>query len=399
MKNTMCTFLVLAALFTFSGCKKTEDTATKQVPRKQDESRLKANAVPGVTISGNKFYANGKQIFFNGINTAWQKQSDYSLDFLDRNYDPNWWNTEFTRYNQNKINLVRFWIHGSGAYSPGIDGNGYTLSPSTRFLSDMDGLVQKAVDWNLYIMPTFWSFDMAKGSKAQQFRNIITDINKTNSYINNFLIPFVRRYNANPNIIGYDLCNEPEHIWRDADCGRLDRNRVIRFLAMCAAAIHKNSTKPVTVGSMWICFNSDRYIGYNTYTGDNRYTGNNYSNASLQAQFNDSKAYLDFWSPHWYAWQSSSGPFATTIGNWLDNGNKPALIGETYGGNVSSSTPNNSGNYNITMANYYKQSYWNGYAGVCAWKNPWENDGYGTFNGIASGTNAFYAAYPALVYP
>lgn len=357
-------------------------------------------AVNGLTISGNKFYANGKQIFFNGINTAWQKESDYSLDYLGHNYDPNFWNSEFSRYNQNHINLARIWLNGSGAYAPGFDSNGYVLSPSTQYLSDLDGLIQKAQDWNSYIMPTLMTFDMAKGSKATQFRNMITDVNKTNSYINNYLIPIVKRYGTVNNIMGYDLCNEPEHLWRDADCGNLDRNAVVRFLAMCAAAIHKNSSKFVTVGSMWICFNSDRYIGFNTYTSDNRYTGNNYSNTSLQAQFNDSAAYLDFWSTHWYEWQGgSSGPFATSIGYWYENGNKPAVIGETYGGDVNSSTYNNSGNYNITMANYYKQSYQQGYAGVCGWKNPWENDNYGTFAGVASGTNAFYAAYPTLVNP
>lgn len=385
------------ALLAVVGCKKAGSDYEQVSDPVVETSLKKITAVSGVTIGGNKFYVNGHQIFFNGINTAWQKQSDYSLDFLGRNFDPAWWNTEFSRYNQNHINLARVWIHGSGADSPGVDGNGYTLSPSSQFLADMDALVQKAKDWNIYLMPTFWSFDMAKGSKKTQMRNIITDVNKTNSYINNFLIPIVQRYNNVSNIMGYDLCNEPEHMWRDADCGNLDRNAVVRFLAMCAAAIHKNSTKPVTVGSMWICFNSDRYKTYDTYTGDNRYLGNNYSDASLKAQFNDAKAYLDFYSPHWYAWQSSSGSFETSIGYWLDNGNKPALIGETYGGNVNSSTPNNSRNYNITMANYYLNSYANGYAGVCGWKNPWENDGYGTFNGVASGTNAFYAAYPNLV--
>lgn len=369
----------------------------------KDEKLKSVNAVQSVgnvTIGGNKFYVNGQEIFFNGINTAWQKQNDYSLDFLDHNYDANFWNTEFSRYNQNRINLVRFWLNGAGRYAPKFDGNGYVLSPTSQYLSDLDGVIQKAKDWNTYIMPTLMSFDMAKDSKATQFRNIITDVNKTNSYINNYLIPIVQRYNNVPNVIGYDLFNEPEHLWRDADCGSLSRDAVIRFLAMCASAIHKNSSKYVTVGSMWIVFNSDRFQGFNTYTGDNRYTGNNYSNASLQARYNDSDAYLDFWSTHWYAWQGgSSGPFSTSIGYWFDNGSKPAIIGETYGGDINSSTYNNSGNFNITMENYYKQSYWNGYAGVCAWKNPWENDNYGTFNGIKNGTNAFYTAYPALVYP
>lgn len=407
MKKKIC-IAMLTALGCFSSCQesgiesdsKSDSKLISSVKNITSRVVLPAKTLGGLAIGGNKFYVNGKEIFFNGINTAWQKQNDYSLDYLDRNYNPSYWNSEFERYNQNHINLARIWLNGSGAYAPGFDSNGYVLSPSATYLADLDALIQKGVDWNCYIMPTLLSFDMAKGSKATQFRNMIKDVNKTNSYINNYLIPIVKRYNNVTNIMGYDLCNEPEHFWRDNNCGPIDRNSVIRFLAMCSAAIHKNSSKFVTVGSMWICFNSDRYIGFNTYTGDNRYTGNNYSNSSLQAQFNDSSAYLDFWSTHWYQWQGgSSGPFATSIGYWYENSNKPSVIGETYGGDVNSSTPLNSGNFNITMANYYLQSYQNGYAGVCGWKNPWENDNYGTFNGVSKGTNAFYTAHPTLVNP
>lgn len=349
-----------------------------------------------VSIGGNKFYVNGNEIFFNGVNTAWQPQSDYSLDFLGRNFDYNWWNNEFQRYVDNHINLARIWIHGAGNYSPSLNGDGLVTGASSSFWSHMDQLVAIAREKQVYIMPTFWSFDMVKDQGSwyyNQYRQIINDPNKTQWYIEYFLIPFLQRYENEPYVMGYDICNEPEHMWRDANCGYLDRNNVVRFVARCAAAINQYSNKPVTVGSMWIIFNSDRYVGWDTYAG------NNYSNASLQAQYNSSYAYLDFWSPHWYQWQSSGGPFDTSIGYWLDNGDKPALIGETPGYDVNSGTSNNCCNWNITMANYYKQSYWNGYAGVCAWKNPHENDGYGNFNSIRNGTNDFYANYPNLVYP
>lgn len=349
-----------------------------------------------VSIGGNKFYVNGQEIFFNGVNTAWQRQSDYSLDFLGRNFDYNWWNTELQRYVDNRINLARIWIHGAGNYSPSLNGDGMVTGASSAFWSHMDQLVALAREKKIYIMPTFWSFDMVKDQGSwyyNQYRQIINDPNKTQWYIDYFLKPFLQRYENEPYVMGYDICNEPEHMWRDANCGYLNRNNVVRFVAMCAAAINQNSSKPVTLGSMWIIFNSNKYSGWD------QYAGNNYSNASLQQQYNNSNANLDFWSPHWYQWQSSSGPFETSVGYWMDNGDKPTLIGETPGYDVNSSTANNCCNWNISMANYYLQSYWNGYAGVCAWKNPHENDGYGSFNGIANGTNAFYNQYPQLVYP
>jgi hypothetical protein len=349
-----------------------------------------------VSIGGNKFYVNGNEIFFNGVNTAWQRQTDYSLDFLGRNFDYNWWNAELQRYVDNRINLARIWIHGSGNYSPSLNGDGMVTGATSQFWSHMDQLVALARQKKIYIMPTFWSFDMVKDQGSayyNQYRQIINDPNKTQWYIDYFLKPFLQRYENEPYVMGYDICNEPEHMWRDANCGYLNRNNVVRFVAMCAAAINQNSTKPVTVGSMWIIFNSSKYGGWD------QYAGNNYSNASLMQQYNNPNAYLDFWSPHWYQWQSSGGPFQTSIGNWMDDGSRPTLIGETPGYDVTPSMANNCCSWNITMANYYLQSHWNGYAGVCAWKNPHENDGYGTFNSISVGTNAFYNQYPNLVYP
>ncbi|GHE44758.1 glycoside hydrolase 5 family protein [Sphingobacterium griseoflavum] len=348
-----------------------------------------------VTISGNKFYLGSKQIFFNGVNTAWQKQNDYTLDYLGRNFDYNWWNAEFQRYKDNKINLARIWIHGSGSHSPSLNGDGLVTGATVQFWSDMDQLVQIAKSKGVYLLVTFWSFDMVKNSssKHNQYRQIINDVNKTQWYTEYFLVPFLQRYEHEPTIMGYDICNEPEHMWRDADCGYLQKNNVVRFVAWCAAKINEFSIKPVTVGAMWIIFNSDRYASWDPHGG------NNYSPAKLQMQYNNTHAYLDFYSPHWYQWQSSGAPFTTTVGYWLDNGDRPVLIGETPGYNINASSYNNAGNWNITLANYYKQSYWNGYAGVCAWKNPWENDNYGNFDAIKVATNDFHYHYPSLVYP
>lgn len=394
--------LIIAASLMYlvvNGCKKgstsTDSGTTVVTPPTQPVTPVSTSL--NITISGSKFNVNSKEIFFNGVNTAWQKQSDYSLDYLGKNFDAAAWTTEFQRYVDNRINLARVWIHCDGNSSPSLAADGTVSGATDQFWADMDNLVKIATAKKVYIIPTLWSFGMAVNQSAtvnySKYRDIINDVTKTQSYINNFLIPYVKRYANEPYVMGYDICNEPEHLWRDANCGPLNHDNVIRFVAYCAAAIHQNSTKPVTVGSMWIIYDSNRYSGWATYGG------NNYSNTTLQAQYNNSNAYLDFYSPHWYQWQTSDSPFAKTVSTWLDDASKPVLIEETYGGDISASTQGNAANYNITMANFYLQSHTNGYAGVCGWKNPWENDGYGTFAGIASGTNAFYAAFPSLVYP
>ncbi|MDR0542799.1 MAG: T9SS type A sorting domain-containing protein [Dysgonamonadaceae bacterium] len=347
-----------------------------------------------ITIRGNKFYAGNKEIFFNGVNTAWQENNEWRLDFLGRNFNASWWKNELNRYVTNHINSARIWIHGGGNSSPSLNASGYVTGASDRFWKDMDSLVVLARERKLYIMPTLWSFDMCKNDynavNWQKYRDIINDAEKTRSYCENFLVPFVQRYQNEPYVLGYDLCNEPEHLWRDNNCGPQSRDNVIRFLATCAAYLHKNTTKPVTVGCMWIICNSDKY---KSWTGQDRYAGNNYSNASLQAQYNDPGAYLDFYSPHWYQWQTSGSYFTLRIEQWMDDASKPALIGETPGYDV------NENGWNSTLANMYIKAHLNDYAGVMAWKNPKEDDGYGKFATILPATNAFYDTYPELVYP
>lgn len=346
-----------------------------------------------VSVSGNKFQVEGKDIFFNGINAPWQYRNDCDINFMRRDFDWNWWNSEFQKYANNKINLVRIWIHGSGNYSPAIKSDSYVTgySDNDQFWTDMDALVSLAASYEIYIMPTFWSFDMVKegmSSYFQRYRTLVQDDNRIGSYLDNFLVPFVQRYNNNPWVMGYDLCNEPEHMWRDANCGNINQYWVMRFFARCASAIHQNSSKPVTIGSMWIIYNSPLF---GSPDGDLQAGRNRYTDASLKTYYDNPNAYIDFYSPHWYAWQNTSGPYEKTVNNWIGSNDKPVIIGETFGGN----------NYNIygSMGDYYINSYNNGFDGVIAWKNACENDGYGTFDGVAQGTNAFYNAYPNLVYP
>lgn len=346
-----------------------------------------------VTITGNRFQVEGRDIFFSGINAPWQIQSDCDINFLRRNFDWNWWDNEFRNYAANNINLVRIWIHGSGNFSPAINSNSF-IDPypaNDLFWQNMDALVNLAATYQVYIMPTFWSFDMVKQGMSTHFtryRTLIQDDNRIGSYINNFLIPFVQRYNSNPWIMGYDLCNEPEHMWRDPNCGNINQYWVMRFFARCAAAVNQHTTKPVTVGPMWIIYNSSRF---GAPDGDPNSGWNRWSNASLRSYYDSPFSYLDFYSPHWYQWQNTSGPYERNVGNWLDVDDKPVIIGETYGGNL----PNIYG----TLANYYIQAYQRGYDGVLGWKNACQNDGFGTFAGVAQATNGFFNAYPHLVFP
>ncbi len=346
-----------------------------------------------VKINGTKFMVNGKEFFINGVNAPWQYQTDCDINFMRKNYSHDYWDAEIKKYKDANANVVRIWLHGGGNYSPALNGNGYVTaySDDDQFWKDMDDLVAIAEKYQIYLMPTFWSFDMATTTNSwyySQYRQILTDDNKAGSYLNNFLIPFVKRYKDTPWIMGYDLCNEPEHIWRDANCGNQNEWWVTRFFARCAAAVHQNCDKPVTIGSMWAIYNSD-VLG--TGDGDNRAGYNRYKDAQFKTYAdNNAYAYLDFYSPHWYQWQGNNGPFNRTVTQWIGEDNKPVITGETYGGDL---------NGIVTMADFYINSYNNGFDGVVGWKNACQNDGYGTWDGVKKGLSAFYGAHPELVFP
>ncbi len=378
--------------------KKNSDATIKAVYEANNVKTLDANAHKEVSpykvsISGTKFTVNGKDFYINGVNAPWQYQTDCNINFMRKNYSHDYWDAELKKYKDANANVVRVWLHGSGDYSPSLNESGYVTAyaDDDQFWKDMDDLVSIAEKYKIYLMPTFWSFDMAKegqSSKYTQYRQILLDDNKAGSYLNNFLIPFVKRYADTPWIMGYDLCNEPEHIWRDNNCGNLNEWWVTRFFARCAAVVHQNCDKPVTIGSMWAIYNSD-VLGNGD--GDTRAGFNRYKDSQLKTYAdNNNYAYLDFYSPHWYQWQGNNGPFNRTVTQWIGEDNKPVITGETFGGDIEGV---------VSMADFYKNSYTNGFDGVVGWKNACQNDGYGKWDGVKKGLAAFYEQHPELVFP
>jgi len=372
---------------------------------------MKISHTQKITINGNKFQVNGQELFLNGINSPWQNDPYFRIDFIDTDYfELKFWKDEFKKMKQNKVNTARIWIHSIGNHSPLYDSNGFVLSPSTRFYQHLDAVINEAVQQEIYVLPTLWSFDMVirAGSghvgsdQFRQHRNVLRDTNKLTSYVDNVLGPIVERYKNNPYVFAFDIINEPEHMWENANNwvdGEITRNHVVRFIARCAAKIHDVSANTlVTVGSKWNIYNSSRYNGWSGIA----HTGDNLTDAILQAQFKDSKAYLDFYSMHWYQWQSTGAPFDEKVSDLYPGVTKPVIISEYPGQDL----PNNECNctctncdFNISLANAYEAVYLNGFAGMLPWRNGLENDKFGKSAKIYEATNSFANKYPNLVFP
>lgn len=338
-----------------------------------------------VTINENKFEVNGNQIWFNGINTPWHK----FCDFGHPNFDYAWWTEEFEKYPENNINLARVWIHMSGEQSPEINTEGEITGVSEAFWEHMDHLFKIATDNEVYILPALLSFDIAKDSHSlyESWRAFIQDPANIQTYIDVVLIPMMARYENEPYLLAWEICNEPEWIFENEDCGPQTWQDVQVMHAMFAAAVHENSDKMVTTGSAAPKWNSPRYDSW----GDA--AGNLYSDDALSSAISNDMAYLDFYQYHWYAWQTEylDSPFTKTT-EFYQVDDKPVLVGETEGNDVCDDF------ICQTLSEMYESAYVNGFDGVCAWKTP-QNDGHGTFENIAVATNSFYNDHPGLVYP
>jgi hypothetical protein len=116
------------------------------------------------------------------------------------------------------------------------------------------------------------------------------------------------------------------------------------------------------------------------------------SDAALRAQVDDPSVYLDFWSPHWYAWMNpywSQPMYGTPAAFDLDD-SKPAVIGEN---------PAN-GTEGHTLFEDLEAAYLNGWSGLLPWTSN-EVDSNGGWEEVSAAASAFIAdsERAAAVFP
>ena len=325
-------------------------------------------APPRIAIRGNQFFVGNSPIFLNGVNTPWHKWDEFGGE-----YDHAWWDAEFTRLKAAHVNCVRVWIHCNGANSPTTDENGVVHGASDAFWANIDDLFKISEAHKLYLMPCLWSFDMAKN--GDRYKKLLADPAKVQSYIDAFLVPLIKRYDARPCLLAWEICNEPE--WMSENQG-VAQSDVIRMHAMLAAAIHENSSAYVTTGSSCVKWNGSAPAS----------VGNWWSNESLQAHHptHDPKAFFDFYQVHHYDWMTPffGTPFDMTVTKYGVPDDRPVIIGE-----MPVRGP----------AERYVQLYRNGFDGGFGWMSNSAGRGGDGLAALAPTLNQLYALDPKLVDP
>ena len=333
-----------------------------------------------ITISNNQFLAGGQRIWINGANTPWNNWNDFG-----GNYNASWWDNHFAQLHANGVNATRVWMIDSGEVGINIDATGHVSGATDAYWANLDSFFQIAQTHQIYIMATLMSFDSFKNTYTTytDWRAWLNSDTNIDSYMTNYLTPFVNRYKSNPYLWSIDLMNEPDWVYENAEDGQFPWARMQSYFARASQTIHTNSPILVTVG-----------MGMPKYMSScpNGCQGNMIADSVLKAIVNSPNTYIDFYASHYYPWEDpyfAGIPFYQSPTSYFGSDpGKPVLIGEE---------PAN-GSTGHTLAQDYENAYLNGWQGVM----PWTSNGVdsnGGFDQVISATGPFLANHPSLVFP
>lgn len=329
-----------------------------------------------IAIANGRFFTGGQRIWINGANTPWNAWNDFGGRF-----DASWWDNQFAALHEQGINATRVWITCNGDVGILIAADGRVTGATPAHWADLERLFQIAARHRIRVMATLMSFDHLKSGHATTacWRNWIADDRNIDSYVDNYLIPFLRRFGRSPWLWSIDLMNEPDWAYENADNGRVPWVRLQSYFARAAYAIHARGPVLVTVGLAMLKYNSD--AGANCQ-------GNQVSDRALRAQVNDPGARLDFYETHYYDWNGpiwGRAPYLSP-GAYQMPADKPAVLGELPA----------RGTAGHATVEDYESAFDHGWQGAMAWTSNGVDEN-GSLRQLGPATRAFRDHHAALV--
>jgi hypothetical protein len=336
-------------------------------------------------VNGTRFNVDGKEIWLNGANTPWNRWNDFGTG----NYDHAWWDSHMQVLNDNGINCIRVWISCNGG-GIAINPDGAVTGVTPSFFNDLDRFFELAQDHGIYIIATLLSFDHTKAGNPDYlaFRACFMDNDKTGSLVENYVKPFVIRYQENPYLFAIDACNEIEWDHENAEAGNIGWDRLQYLVAAMAVGVHSTGPVLFTMGSAAVKWNSDS-------PGE----GNKWKDSALQAQLNDPNAFLDFYSPHWYGWvvRWFGNPCAKSPADYRI-GDRPCIVGECPAKGMYTQDSQGRDVLVNNPTEMYEKAYQKGWRGVFPWTSN-GTDENGNLSDFGPATRTFLENHPSLVYP
>lgn len=300
----------------------------------------------------NRIRFHDQDIFVNGANVAWVH---FANDIgPNAQTDIERFRKIFADVHANGGNVMRLWLHTTGAFSPAFDDKGFVTGPGEKTIDDLKNILDVALENHVTLDLCLWSFDMLRQKNGEKIirnsKNILSNPEGTKSYINNSLIPMVQALKGHPGIFCWEIFNEPEGMsnefgWKFNE--HVPMANIQRFVNQCAGAIHRTDPSVLVTNGSWSFFAS--------YENPPKYK-NYYTDAKLIAAGGDKDGTLDFYSVHYYDWAGEvQSPFHHDAAEWqLD---KPLVMAEF--------APKTT--FGVDAMHLYEELYKRGYAGGMAW--------------------------------
>ncbi len=282
---------------------------------------------------------NGEKVYLSGFNVAW---IDFAADF-GAGFNEAKLREALVDVSSSGGNSLRWWLHTDGSKSPewgNVNGAQQVVGTGGTTIADLQKALDIAAEYNVYIVPALWSFDMLldnsfRKTPTQNNYQLLSNDDVLQSYLDNALVPMVKALNKHPQLIAWELFNEPENMTETWFRERTEfyggpiptKAQLQRTQAKMAAAIHREALANgevalVTTGSKSMGkYNSDVAGGSNWYSDE----------ALIAAADGDTQATLDFYEPHYYNNEGRNGawsPFHHKADYW--GVNKPIVVGEFY---------------------------------------------------------------------
>ena len=337
-----------------------------------------------------------QHLFLSGSNIAWV---NFAGDLGPSPVDTVSFRTVFDSIHAHGGNALRFWLHTTGASTPQFAADGRVTGPGQYAIADLKKILDMAWQRKIGLLLSLWSFDMMVIANGPTVTNrselMLTDTSYTRSYITNALIPMVSAVRGHPAIIGWEVFNEPEGMSNEfgwSTTYHVPMAAIQTFTNMAAGAIHRtDSAALVTTGAWALTSETDvnglakqetaagRLARMTDAEKENiekefaaRYgfrqsaaeilsplaalNMNYYRDDRLIAAGGDPLGTLDFYTVHYYSWQSTPiSPFVHPCSVWALT--KPLVIAEFFPEQTLA----------LPYTALYDTLYAGGYAGALSW--------------------------------
>lgn len=289
--------------------------------------------------------------FLLGANYPWL---NYGNDFGGNNgvHSSTQYNADFADMASKGVHVVRWFVLEDGKTGIVYDANGGPAGLSNNVLTDLDSAVAMAQSNHIYLDLVIVDFSLLNiGGHS----DVINNSTKRDQLINNVIAPIISRYANNPNILSWELMNEPE--WGLSDIPQPAVNSALTPITQAnfwdygsrVSVLAHAAHQKVTVGSAALKWAK---VWTNSYAASHGLPALN----------------LDFYQTHYYPWMDCCSTDDQVLGkttwspltqNALALGlDRPIVVGEI---------PDSDNSRNLVLIN--------GYAGFWPWSYHWDKTG------------------------